>query len=203
MMTSLSETELKTLKELLNSYIRTKTIPAFSMILGEDAEYSVRSMNMLHLNDIDGILLPFMNQQMCAIYLRADGDVRIGMLLFMQEAQALSLAARLLGKDTMDRLDTLGKSSLAEVGNILLAGSFLNAISNSTGFRIDCSVPGFAIESLGAILSDPISEIASRTNSLILSGVELRGLKSNVQVYIFLFFGPEDIKKLLAHAKES
>lgn len=67
MMTSLSETELKTLKGLLNSYMRTKTMPAFSMILGEDVEYSVRSMNMLHLQDIDGILLPFMNQEMCAI----------------------------------------------------------------------------------------------------------------------------------------
>lgn len=200
--TSLSETELKTLKELLNSYIGTKTMPAFSMILGEDIEYSVRSMNMLHLQDIDGILLPFMSQEMCAIYLRAEGDVRIGMLLFMQEAQALTLAARLLGKDAMDRLDTLGRSSLAEVGNILLAGSFLNAISNSTGFRIDCSVPGFAIESLGAILGDPISEIAARTNSLILAGVELHSVKSNIRVYIFLFFGPDDIKKLLAHAKE-
>ncbi|MEM2141009.1 chemotaxis protein CheC [Nitrososphaera sp.] len=202
MTSSLNETELKTLKDLLNSYIGRKTKPAFSMILGEEVEYSVRSMNLMHLQDIDGILLPFMNQEMCAIYLRAEGDVRIGMLLFMQESQALSLAAKLLGKDTLDRLDSMGKSSLAEVGNILLAGSVLNAISDSTGFRIDCSVPGFAIESLGAILGDPIAEIAVRTNSLILAGVELYAPKSNVRVYIFLFFGLDDIKKLLAHAKD-
>lgn len=202
MMTSLNETELKTLKELLSSYIGKKTKPAFAMILGEEVEYSVRSMNLMHLQDIDGILLPFMNQEMCAIYLRAEGDVRIGMLMFMQEAQALSLAAKLLGKDTLEKLDAMGKSSLAEVGNILLAGSFLNAISDSTGFRIDCSVPGFAIESLGAILGDPIAEIAARTNSLILAGVELCAIKSNVRVYLFLFFGQDDIKKLLAHAKD-
>jgi chemotaxis protein CheY-P-specific phosphatase CheC len=200
MMSTLSELELKALKELLNSYIGTKTKPAFSMILGEDVEYSVRSMNLMHLQDMDGILLPFMNQEMCAIYLRAEGDVRIGMLLFMQEAQALRLAAKMLGKDTLDRLDAMGRSSLAEVGNILLAGSVLNAISNSTGFRIDCSVPGFAMESLGAILEDPISEIALRTNSLILAGVELHGTKSNTRVYIFLFFGLDDIKKILEYS---
>ena len=200
MMSTLSEPELKALKELLNSYIGTKTKPAFSMILGEDVEYSVRSMNLMYLQDMDGILLPFMNQEMCAIYLRAEGDVRVGMLLFMQEVQALRLAAKMLGKDTLDRLDAMGRSSLAEVGNILLAGSVLNAISNSTGFRIDCSVPGFAMESLGAILEDPISEIALRTNSLILAGVELYAPKSKTRVYIFLFFGLDDIKKILEHS---
>lgn len=202
MTTTLDETELKTLKELLNSYMGKKTKPAFSMILGEDVEYSVRSMNLMHLQDIDGILLPFMNQEMCAIYLRADGDVTIGMLMFMHEEQALKLASKLLGKETPGPLDAMGRSSIAEVGNMLLAGSVLNAISDSTGFKIDCSVPGFAIESLGAILEDPIAEIAVRTNSLILAGVELPAVSSNTRVYLFLFFGLDDIKKLLAHAKE-
>jgi chemotaxis protein CheY-P-specific phosphatase CheC len=98
----------------------------------------------------------------------------------------------------MESLDQIGRSSLAEAGKILLAGSFLNAISNSTGFRIDCSAPGFAIETLNTLIEDPLAEISAHASSLVLAEVDIFGVKSGITIHLFLIFTTEDTKKILS-----
>jgi chemotaxis protein CheY-P-specific phosphatase CheC len=200
---SISKKELGNLSDIFSSFIKNKTVPAFSMLLGEDASYSIKSVKELSLKGVDDIVLPYMNEQMYGVYLKAEGEMRISMLCFMMEKQGLDLAAKLLGKDKVDVLDHMGRSSLSEVGNILLAGSFLNAISNWTGFKIDCSAPGFAIETLHTLIEDPVSEISADTKYLVMSEVDIVGAKSGITIHLFLIFRTADMKKILAKGEEA
>lgn len=195
---SISKQELGDLNDIFSSFIKSKTVPAFSMLIGEEAKYSIRGVREMNLRGVDDVVLPYMNEEMYGVYLKTEGDMRISMLCFMMEKQALKLAAKLNGKDSMESLDQMGRSSLAEAGNILLAGSFLNAISNSTGFRIDCSAPGFAIETLNTLIEDPLAEISAHTNSLVLAEVDIFGVKSGITIHLFLIFMTEDTKKILS-----
>ena len=200
---SISKKELWDLNDIFSSFIKSKTLPAFSMLVGEDASYTIKSIKELSLKGVDDIVLPYMNEQMYGVYLKAEGDIRISMLCFMMEKQGLDIAAKLLGKDKVDILDPMGKSSLSEMGNILLAGSFLNAISNWTDFKIDCSAPGFAIETLHTLIEDPVCEISADTNYLVVLEVDIVGAKSGITIHLFLVFRTADIKKILAKGEDA
>jgi chemotaxis protein CheC len=189
--------ELKELSNIINSYLATKTAASLSMMLGESVQHNVFRVLEIDLKDLESITSAFPNQEMCAVYLKGEGDVKVGMLFFLSPGEAKSLAARLLNKDTVDRLDSLERSSISEVGNILLAGSFLNALSSGTGFQVQCSVLGFAVESLAALLEPATLEMADSTDRLIVADAMLRTAKSAMKFHIMIILDPQSARKLL------
>ncbi len=195
--------ELKELHKIMDWYLANKAAYSLSTLLNEPVEHEVRRVLEVKLSDLEQIIPDFTDQEMCCVYLKGEGDVSLGMLLFLPPAEANSLASRLLGRDRPEELDLLGRSSISEMGNMLMGGSFLNALSDRTGFQMRCSVPGFAIETFRALLDAPVAEVANIADSLIITDAELHGIKSHTSVHIIVLLDPHGARKLLASSSGS
>lgn len=192
-----NEIDLKKLKGILGSYIATRTAPSLSTILGEPVQNRVRRVVELDFADLESIIPVFDDfLTMCGVYLKCEGDVRLGMLFFLPKSEAKDLAAKLLGVKNMRNLSVLGRSSISEVGN-MMAGSFFNALSDGTGFRVESSVPGFAIDTYKTLLETPTAEIASTSNKVIVADAELQGINSGMKIHIMIILDPKDARILV------
>lgn len=93
-----------------------------------------------------------------------------GMMLFIQQKDFLgSVLNTLLSKEltSFEEMDEMDASAIMEVGNILLS-SYVTAISNFAGFKIDISVPAHTVNMIGGILSVPIVEMAEETDKMLM-----------------------------------
>lgn len=123
-------------------------------------------------------------------------------VFLMQERRAGLFANILLGRSGLERPDTLGQlelSSLMETGNIM-AGSFMNALSECMGKMLLPSVPSIAISSLGEIMSSRVGTDPDRSLLVVetsftfgqsLEGEELRG------VFLFVLEDEEALNEVV------
>ena len=188
--------DLKKLRDIIGTYIGTKTASSLSMILGEPVTHRIRRILEIGSSELEAIIPAFDIIPMCSVYMKGDGDIRLILLFFLPSSMARKFAAKLLGVKTMKKLSSLGRSSISEAGN-MLAGSFFNALSDGTGFRVDQSVPGFATNTFKAILEAPTIEMAIETDSVIVAEAELHGVDSDLKVDILILLSPQEAKKLL------
>jgi len=177
------------------SLLISGTSKSLANMTGEEYVYSFGRINEVKPEYVDQLLQLF-DEEVCAVYLRADGDVTVGMMMFLTHEQARQLARRLLGNNDLKELDSLGRSSISEVGNILFAGSFLNKISEFTGFKMNCSVPGLAIDSLQGIIEFPISDISSIESMMVIVESELYGKVTGTRIKLLIVMGVSDARKL-------
>lgn len=201
MASTMTDNEMERLRCIIDRSMGTKITSALSMMLGETFKHDLSRLIEVEFTGIETIVEPFAHQRTCAVYLKTEGAIRFGMLFFLQENEAKVLAAKLLGKAEVENIDAIGRSSISEIGNILLAGSFLNSISESTGFQIDCSVPGFALENIRAIMGEPLAEVAATTDRLVVADAQLTSM-SGISMRILVLVGIEDALKLLSSSKE-
>ncbi|MEW6604443.1 MAG: chemotaxis protein CheC [Thermoproteota archaeon] len=197
----ISEAEIMNLGSTI-SMLTSGTSKSLTMMTGEEYVYSFGRISEVRPEYIDQLVRLF-SEELCAVYLRADGDVTVGMLLFLTYKEARQLARRLLGNNDLRELDSLGRSSISEVGNILFAGSFLNDMSKYTGFKMNCSVPGFAIDTISGIIEFPISDIAAVENMLVMSESELVGKVTGMRIKILTVMGITDARKLATSTRAS
>ncbi|AFU57959.1 putative chemotaxis protein cheC, inhibitor of mcp methylation [Candidatus Nitrososphaera gargensis Ga9.2] len=193
---SISEAEITDLGTTI-SMLASGTSKSLAMMTGEEYTYSFGRINEVKPQYVDQLVQLF-NEELCAVYLRADGDVTVGMMLFLTHEQARQLARRLLGNNDLKELDILGRSSISEVGNILFAGSFLNDMAKYTGFKMKCSVPGFATDTIHGIIEFPISDIAATDNILVIAESELVGKITGTRIKVLIIMGITDARKLAA-----
>ena len=197
----LNKDEMEKLGQAINSYIAPRTSSSLSKLLNEPVEHRLQRVIDVKILQLEDFIKTFPHEEICAVYLKGKGDVHLGMLIFLKESNAKKLVARLLGVKTVKKLDALGISSISEVGNILMAGSFLNALSDGTGFQMEGSVPGFAIETFRTILQSPATDIGSTSDILIVADAELHAIKSDITVRILIILGPHEAKKIIAYNK--
>lgn len=197
----ISEAEITDLGSTI-SMLTSGTSKSLAMMTGEEYVHSFGKISEARSEYIDQLIRLF-REELCAVYLRADGDVTVGMLLFLTHEEARQLARRLLGNNDLRELGSLGRSSISEIGNILFAGSFLNDLSKYTGFKMNCSVPGFAIDTINGIIEFPISDIAAVENMLVMSESELVGKVTGTRIKIIIIMGITDARKLATSARTS
>lgn len=191
-----SREDLNKLHEVFESFLTTKTIPSLSKILDEPIEYNLRRVREVEIIDIEDIMPVFdYNVPTSAVYVKGEGDIRIGILLCMPQRDSKKLSAKLLGKSKVNTITSMGKSSISEIGNMLSA-SILNAIANN-GLKTESSVPGYASDTLRTLIEAVVSEIGNETNSIIITGVDLVGSKSCTKLHILLIQDSQEARKLL------
>lgn len=103
-----------------------------------------------------------------AALMQMTGDVN-GMMLFLFKLDfASTVLKELLGKEytSFEEMGEMEISALTEVGNIVMC-SYINSFAKLTGMNIDLSVPGFAVNMLGGILTVPIAEFGYETDKLM------------------------------------
>lgn len=190
----LTQDELRKLHDVLDSFITKKTSIALSSLLGEPIKHNV-IVNNQHIKEIDRKHEGANDILLCSVFLKGEGDVRIGILYTVNEDHAKKIAAKLLCQDKVECLNDLEKSSISEVGNIM-SGSFFNALSDHTGMTIDLGTPGFATTS-GKDLLHPHAENFITPTDDVSSHIQLEGANSGIKLNMFIMQNSENAKKLL------
>lgn len=140
---------------------------ALSSMVGKMIDIQVPSVEVLGFNDaIDAVGGP--EKVIAGILIRINGDVD-GMIMFLFEQNLISLIVKtFFGTEPQDifSLNEAEMSALNEMGNIM-AGSYVNAISQLAGMTIDVEVPVMTIDMLGAIMSVPAIEMGEMGDKLL------------------------------------
>lgn len=89
---------------------------------------------------------------------------------------------------TTNDLSELGRSTIQEVGNIL-TGSFLTALAEVTKLTFTPSVPGFAFDMLGAVLSAAFLESGYFEDQALL--IETQFFQNEIKINGHFFLVPE------------
>ncbi|OFW59354.1 MAG: hypothetical protein A2W01_09090 [Candidatus Solincola sediminis] len=119
------------------------------------------------------------------VYLHISGDASGSMLLLLADSSAAELA-HLMVADPEEELTTVEQSALQETGSIL-AGSYLNALSQMTGILLRPSVPGFAMDMAGAIIDFILVEISQSEDYVLVIETEFDISQHKIRGHLILF----------------
>ncbi|MGI0102710.1 MAG: chemotaxis protein CheC [Nitrosotalea sp.] len=193
-----NRSDLQQLECVINSFIVSKTIPSFNIILDEPVKYFLKKIQEVQITNLNSLVPNFEEAHvMSAVYVKCSGDLNIGVLWYMLEEESKPLAVKLLGASHLNKFDKLAVSSISEIGNILTA-SIVNAICDEARCKIYTSVPGFAVESLRALLETIASDFGDQSDTVIASVVEFFGVNSKIKLKMILVQDPKETKKLIA-----
>lgn len=100
--------------------------------------------------------------------INVSGDLNAMLLLAFETESAIGIVNRILDKklEKLSEFDEIDHSLLCETGNIL-AGSYLGALNQLTGLKLEVSIPQIAIDMAGAILSYPAIEFIYNDNTML------------------------------------
>lgn len=139
-----------------------------------------------------------LEEPVAGVHLRIHGDIEGTVLYLFSRESAFYLIDMLLGQSrgTTRELDALGRSVIAEAGNIL-TGAFVSAIAGITGFKILPAVPMFAFDMLGAVIT--ASFAASGCDDLVLL-IETDFVQEaeRVKGHFIMLLQPGHLEKILA-----
>ena len=95
--------------------------------------------------------------EVAGIVFNMHGDMRGSVLYIIDKQLIHQLLSIMLNKeiDRFDALNDMDYSALTEIGNIVV-GSYISAISETTGLQIFMTPPNLTIDMLGAILNYPL-----------------------------------------------
>jgi chemotaxis protein CheC len=120
------------------------------------------------------------------VYLHISGDASGSMLLLLEESSAAELAHLMVSPEGEEELNTMEQSALQEAGSIL-AGSYLNALSQMTGILLRPSVPGFAMDMAGAIVDFILVEISQSEDYVLVIETEFDIMHHTIRGHLILF----------------
>lgn len=95
-----------------------------------------------------------------------------GIMLSVQQMEFVNLVLeRMVGHTVADyeQLDNLDRSALVEVGNIMIS-TFINALSGLAEITTRLTVPAFAVDMQGAILTVPMAEFGGQSDYIMTIG---------------------------------
>lgn len=126
---------------------------ALAELLDRKVDISVPKATFLEIEQVYA-LVGGLEEVVACVNLGVEGDVPGTVMFLFAEESTYKLVDMLMGQKagTTCQLDAMGQSAVMEIGNVL-TGSFLNAIGGMTGLSFQATVPMFAIDMLGAILS--------------------------------------------------
>ncbi len=129
-----------------------------------------------------------------AAYLLIEGDLSGQAILMLGLDDALHMVDLLMGDppDTTQVLDGLGRSAIAEVGNVTVA-SFLNEVASFTGIEARPSPPVVIVDMMGAILNVVITPVAATGNDLVLVKTKFQETERIVQAHFWVLPEPKMI----------
>ena len=95
-----------------------------------------------------------------------------GIMLSVQQMEFVNLVLqRMVGRTVQEyeQLDDLDRSALVEVGNIMIS-TFINALSSLAEITTRLTVPAFAVDMQGAILTVPMAEFGGQSDYIMTIG---------------------------------
>jgi chemotaxis protein CheC len=198
----MTQLELDSFRATIHSLLMNPSSSSLSVIAGESFEYRIKSISIVEPKYLERVSNEA-HSDVCAVLLKSEGDLRAAMLLYLVDQEARTLAARLLGKDKLEDFDTLAKSSISEVANILFAGAFLNALYKDTQFKTNSSVPGFASGELRCLIESPVSEIGMTSDNMVMADSELIGSRTGISLRMLLVMSEHDARRIMQSSEQN
>lgn len=148
----LTDTHLDVLKEIGNIGLGNAAT-ALATMVNKRIDMAVPQSKFLSLEEVMQ-LIGGLEEVVSCVCLGLEGDVPGQILFVFNQESTFNLVDMLMGqeKGTTTVMDEMGESVVKEIGNVL-TGSFLGAISTMTGLSLIPTVPMFATDMLGAVLS--------------------------------------------------
>ena len=169
---------------------------ALSQILGRPLRLAVPWARVLPLEKVKE-MAGGESRVVCALSLKVYGEARGNLLVIFGREQLPILldmvvpaawAARSGGSDGHGLTD-MERSALMEVGNIL-ACAYLNAMSHLLGVSLLPSIPGLAVDMLGAVTDHLLIELAAVSDSAVVLASQVREPESGLKGSIFFLPHP-------------
>ena len=165
----LSSLEIDTLREI-GSIGTGNAATALSQMLGREVRITLPEVRIMGYNEaIEWIGGP---EQVTAGVLVGMGGQMSGIMLSVQQIGFVNMVLEHMMNMSItsyDQLDELGRSTLVEVGNIMIS-TFINAFSGLSDISVNLTVPAFAVDMQGAILSVPMAEYGGMSDYLMTIG---------------------------------
>ena len=196
-LSNLNRQEIEKLTRIINQYIASQTSSALSKLLSEQVKYNVMILDKEFFN-INNIKLAPDEIKMCAVKLSGKGDTHIEICYAIKIKYAKMIAAKLLGKEKLEEIDEMGSSAIQEVANIM-TGSFFNAMSSGTGFRVTLSVPDYSQGDLVSVVNDSARNVMTMSFSPVIADAELVGEKSGIRIHMLIMQNADNARKLLVN----
>lgn len=194
----LQDLEIEKLTGTFNDYITSKTCGALSSLLSEPVENKMIVLgNGMDLTESD--CMPSNSIKMCSVRLNGKGDLHIELLFTTELSHGLKIASKLLGSE-LNEIDEMGTSALQEVANIL-TGSFFNALSENTGFKVDLSIPTFKEGTMQDLILEPACDVINPTRDAIVTDAILSGKNTGIEIHMLIIQHPEHARKLILSEK--
>lgn len=165
----LSGLEIDTLKEI-GSIGTGNAATALSQMIGKEVRITLPEVRIMGYNEaIEWIGGP---ESITAGVLSQLGGEINGIMLSVQQMDFINLVlSNMLGASVKDfnGLHEMQISTLVEVGNIMIS-TFINALSSLAGIGITLTVPAFAVDMQGAILSVPMAAYGGQSDYIMTIG---------------------------------
>ena len=192
----LSLEESQNLNKIFCKYITSKTSVALSTLLSEPINHSISILNN-GITQIKNIKLAPDEIKVCAVRLNGKGDTHIEILYTLNHEHAKKIASKLLCQNNICEIDEMGVSAIQEVANIM-TGSFFNALSQGTGFRVDLSTPNFTNDEFHLLVDTSARDIIDASNYPVVVDVELIGKDTGIKLHMIIMQNQDNARKLLA-----
>lgn len=190
---------MEKLFEVIDSCVKAQA-SSLSKMLNKPIRHNLRTILLTEYYNVEEIISKFVKQQVCAVYVGCEGDLRLEFLFFLCIKEARKLASQISGR-MQHGLAGIGKSTIAEAGNIM-AGTFLNTLSSMTDLRIQASIPGLAIDFFETVLGTPLAQIVKTTDEVVVIESEFISVKEHVVIRSMIMLEPDGARKILARTNE-
>ncbi|MBO5377444.1 MAG: chemotaxis protein CheC [Ruminiclostridium sp.] len=170
---------------------------ALSSMIGQMVDIEVPAVNILGFQEaIDYAGGP--EKTVVGIIVPIKDDIE-GEILFLLENDIVELVvSTFFGTSDIDLLNLSPDmtSALTELGNIM-AASYVNAIAELTGMKIEVEIPMLSIDMLGAIMSVPAAQMGELSDKLLYIDNLMLIDKVSVKSKMMLLPTVESLDKLL------
>ncbi len=162
---------------------------SLAQMIGEKIDMEVPQVEVNNINKLIKLIGSEEEIVVC-ISFEVTGDAPSNVFFIIKEKSALDLVNKMMNlpSGTLKEVDETAQSALQELGNIL-TGSILNAMSSMTNLNIMPSVPAFAYDMLGAVLSAAILERGYFDDNILI--IETRFFDEDLAVDGYFFMLPQ------------
>ncbi len=165
----LSSLEIDTLREI-GSIGTGNAATALSQMMNQTVRITLPEVRIMGYNEaIEWIGGP--EEVTAGVLVKMSGDVG-GIMLSVQKLELVNVVLEtMLGESvsSYESLTELARSAMIEIGNIMIS-TFINAMSGLADLNIKLTVPAFAVDMQGAILTVPMAEYGGMSDYLMAIG---------------------------------
>lgn len=167
---------------------------AFAQFLNIRIHMTVPSVTIVPIEDVPE-LTGGIETEVVSVLLKVKGESPGSILLVFSVQSTENLLKMIIDEFDIYQLGEVEVSAIKEIGNIL-SGSYLNAINQMTGFNLFQSIPAFAFDMAGAILSSSMLSIAENDYALL---IETKFINGDEEIEGFFFYIPDpgSLEKIL------